>query len=152
MIRARNPKTDDTEIYRLIQDELIPMSHTAHPLDAQTIRDLPIRFRRGMTYVAAEGKTSKPYGFIRFEITGEILYLDMLVVHPDHRNRQWGRKLLLAAEAYGLSRNCRASRLFVDQVNTKAQNLYTRLGYQANQYYPELRCYEMIKQLASSTY
>ncbi|TCN00712.1 acetyltransferase (GNAT) family protein [Paenibacillus sp. BK033] len=152
MIRARNPKTDDKEIFRLIQAELIPMSHTAHPLDAQTIRDLPVRFRRGVTYVAAEGKTSKPYGFIRFEVTGELLYLDMLVVHPDHRNRQWGRKLLLAAEAYGLTQNCRASRLFVDDINARAKNLYARLGYQAIQYYPELRCYEMIKPLASSSY
>ena len=147
MIRARNPKTDDTEILRLIQTELLPLSYSVHPLDAQVIRELPKRFRWGHTYVAAAGKTSEPYGFIHFEITGNILYLDMLVIHPHHRNRNWGKRLMASCEGYGQAHQCIAARLFVDEINTKALHFYTRLGYHITRYYPDLKCYEMIKPL-----
>lgn len=147
MIRARNAKTDDAEIFRLIQTELIPMSYTVHPLDAHVIRELPKRFRNGVTYVAAAGKTSLPYGFVHFEQTGEILYVDMLVIHPQHRNRDWGKRLMASCEAYGLAHHFTAARLFVDEINSKARNFYTRLGYYTIGYYPELRCYEMVKPL-----
>ncbi|MFC4776873.1 GNAT family N-acetyltransferase [Paenibacillus sp. GCM10023252] len=147
MIRSRNPRTDDDEIMRLIKRELIPLSHTIHNGDAQTIRELPKRLRRGVTYVAAGSKSSTPYGFIHFEIIGSILMFDMLVVHPDHRNRQWGRKLIAHSEAYAQSQQCSLARLFVDQINSKAMRLYARLGYQTVRYYPELRCYEMHKPL-----
>lgn len=148
MIRERNPRTDDTEIFRLIQTELIPFSHTVHSSDPQTIRDLPKRFRRGATYVAAPGKSSAPYGFIHFEAMQAVLYVDMLVIHPKHRNRHLGKKLMASCEAYGIAHNCLVARLFVDESNPKAHHFHSRLGYETINYYPELRCYEMIKPLA----
>lgn len=147
MIRIFNPRTDEAEIVRLIRTELIPLSHTVHQHDAQIIRELPKRFRRGVTYVAALSKKSPPVSFLHFEVMGEVLYLDMMVTHPDHRNRQWGRKLIAQSEAYGISQQCRIARMFVDQVNAKAHNLYIKLGYITVNYYPELRCYELLKPL-----
>ncbi|NIK76246.1 ribosomal protein S18 acetylase RimI-like enzyme [Paenibacillus castaneae] len=147
MIRIFNPRTDEAEIVRLIRTELIPLSQTVHQHDAQTIRELPKRFRRGVTYVAALSKKSPPVSFLHFEVMGEVLYLDMMVTHPEHRNRQWGRKLIAQSEAYGISQQCRIARMFVDQVNTKAHNLYHKLGYITVNYYPELRCYELLKPL-----
>ncbi|MFF2481885.1 GNAT family N-acetyltransferase [Paenibacillus sp. NPDC058071] len=148
MIRARHPRTDDAEIFNLIRKELIPLSHTAHPLDARLVRELPIRFRTGRTYVAAPGKTEKPYGFVRFEIMEPVLFIDMLVVRADQRNRDWGKKLMASSEACGLAHRCKAAKLYVDDVNGKAMRFYSRLGYKPVRYYSDLRCYEMVKPLA----
>ncbi|MGM0880221.1 MAG: GNAT family N-acetyltransferase [Bacillota bacterium] len=147
MIRLYEPRIDEAELVRLIRTELIPLSHTVHQHDAQTIRELPKRFRRGVTYVASLSKKSAPVAFIHFEVMGEVLYLDMMVTHPEHRNRQWGRKLIAHSEAYGQAQQCKVARLFVDQVNAKAHQLYNKLGYNTVRYLPELRCYELLKPL-----
>lgn len=147
MIRFYEPRYDEAEVVRLIRTELIPLSHSVHQLDAQTIRELPKRFRRGVTYVASLSKKSAPVAFIHFEVMDEVLYLDMMVTHPDHRNRQWGRKLIAQSEAYGQAHQCKVARLFVDQINAKAHQLYNKLGYENVLYHPELRCYEMLKLL-----
>ncbi|RCW42164.1 GNAT family N-acetyltransferase [Paenibacillus prosopidis] len=147
MIRLYEPRIDEAELVRLIRTELIPLSHTVHQHDAQTIRELPKRFRRGVTYVASLSKKSAPVAFIHFEVMGEVLYLDMMVTHPEHRNRQWGRKLIAHSEAYGQAQQCKVARLFVDQVNAKAHHLYNKLGYNTVRYLPELRCYELLKPL-----
>lgn len=147
MIRFYEPRYDEAEVVRLIRTELIPLSHSVHQLDAQTIRELPKRFRRGVTYVASLSRKSAPVAFIHFEVMDEVLYLDMMVTHPDHRNRQWGRKLIAQSEAYGQAHQCKVARLFVDQINAKAHQLYNKLGYENVRYHPELRCYEMLKLL-----
>ncbi|QYR22843.1 GNAT family N-acetyltransferase [Paenibacillus sp. sptzw28] len=147
MIRPRNARTDDTEIIRLIRKELIPLSYTASPRDAQTIRDLSKRLRGGVTFVASRTKTSTPLGFIHLYTQGDTLLYDMLAVHPRHRGRQIGTMLMAQGEAYGLSQKCSVARLFVDQGNPRAHRLYSRLGYETIGYYPELRCYELVKNL-----
>jgi ribosomal protein S18 acetylase RimI-like enzyme len=152
MIRLYEPRIDEAELVRLIRTELIPLSYTVHQHDAQTIRELPKRFRRGVTYVASLSKKSAPVAFIHFEIMGEVLYLDMMVTHPDHRNRQWGKKLIAHSEAYGLAQQCKVARLFVDQVNAKAHHLYNKLGYNTVRYHPELRCYELLKPLTPAIF
>ena len=47
MIRLWRQRTDQPEIIRLIRAELIPLSYTASPRDAQTIRELPGRLKQG---------------------------------------------------------------------------------------------------------
>lgn len=145
MIRLRNARVDDPVLFELIRKELIPYSHTVHFLDAQVMRELPIRFRRGTTYVASAGKMSPPLGFVHFELTDGTLYVDMLAVHPASRNQGIGRRLIAAAEATGRSRGCTMARLFVDESNPRARRLYERLGYRITCYFRELKCYEMIK-------
>ncbi|WP_274649283.1 GNAT family N-acetyltransferase [Paenibacillus humicola] len=147
MIRLRRPRTDDAEIIRLIKKELIPLSYTSNPRDAQVIREIPKRLRRGVTFVASRTKTSVPFGFLHLYTIGDMLVYDMLAVHPDHRGKQLGTKLMLCGEAYGLSQKCRTARLFVDEGNGRAHKLYARLGYDTVRYYPEVRCYEMAKML-----
>ncbi|MBD2867691.1 GNAT family N-acetyltransferase [Paenibacillus arenilitoris] len=147
MIRTYDPRRDEAELVRLIRTELIPLSHSVHQLDAQVVRELPRRFRSGVTYVASLSSKSPPVGFIHFEIMGDVLYLDMMVTHPDHRNRGWGKKLMACSEAYGKARLCSVARLFVDQINTKAHHLYAKLGYETVRYHPGLRCYELLKPL-----
>ncbi|MBW7476607.1 GNAT family N-acetyltransferase [Paenibacillus oenotherae] len=147
MIRFRRPRTDDAEIIRLIKTELIPLSYTAHPRDASTIRDLPKRLRRGVTFVSSRTKTSKPQGFVHLVTIGETLLFDMLAVHPNHRGKQAGTMLMAQGEAYGRAQGCSIARLFVDDINPRASRLYARIGYKTIRHYPELRLYEMIKPL-----
>lgn len=147
MIRLRNPRTDDPVIFKLIQKELIPFSYTVDDNDSQAIRDLPKRFRLGTTYVEAQGKTSPPAGFIHFQLTGDILFVDMLVVQPASRDRGVGRRLMAACEAHGLAHSCVAARLFVDKSNPRAHRFYEKLGYRTSRYFHELRCFEMFKWL-----
>ncbi|TYP70145.1 GNAT family N-acetyltransferase [Paenibacillus methanolicus] len=148
LIRPRRPRTDDAEIIRLIRTELMPLSHTANPNDAKTIRELPKRLRQGVTFVISRKKTSMPLGFLHLYVIGDILQYDMLAIHPDHRGKHWGRLLMAHGEAYGRSKNCTLARLFVDKGNDKAHFLYQRLGFTTVRYYDFIRCYEMTKTLA----
>jgi ribosomal protein S18 acetylase RimI-like enzyme len=147
MIRARRARTDDKEIIRLIKQELIPLSHTASPRDAQTIRELPKRLSDGVSLVYSRTQRSVPMGYIHYYIRGELLLYDLLVVHPQHRGTQIGTTLMNQAETQGREKGAKIARLFVDHSNPRAQRLYARLGFQTIRYYPDLRCYEMLKSL-----
>ncbi|WP_165822323.1 GNAT family N-acetyltransferase [Paenibacillus montanisoli] len=147
MIRARIARTDDDEIIRLIKKELIPLSYSASPRDAQTIRELPKRLSDGTSLVYSRTKRSIPLGFIHYYLRGDTLLYDMLVVHPQHRDKKIGTRLLAKAEEEAKAKGCRIGRLFVDLGNPRAQRLYTRLGFQTIRYIHEVRCYEMIKWL-----
>ena len=149
MIRLWRERTDQSEIIRLIKAELIPLSYTASPRDAQTIRELPGRLKQGVTLVSSRKKTSIPLGFIHFYIRGDLLLYDLLAVHPHHRGKKIGTMLMAHAESYGRSKNCRLARLYVDHGNPNAQRLYEALGFQTVHYHAELRCYEMIKVLTA---
>ncbi|RJE91228.1 GNAT family N-acetyltransferase [Paenibacillus sp. 1011MAR3C5] len=149
MIRARKARTDDAELVRLIRTELIPMSHTARPLDARMIRELPKRFRKGNTYVATRSKFGPPVAFVHFYVHQNQLIVDMLVTHPEHRGRHYGTALMAHAEAFGKARHCHVARLFVDRINGRAHHFYNKLGYHTVRYVPELQCYELLKPLAS---
>ncbi|WP_219838644.1 N-acetyltransferase [Paenibacillus sp. R14(2021)] len=147
MIRARRARTDDQEIIRLIKQELIPLSYTASPRDAQTIRELPKRLSDGVSLVYSRTKKSMPLGFIHFYTRGQLLLYDMLVVHPQHRGKQIGTLLMNEAELHSRQQGATHARLFVDYGNPRAQRLYARLGFQTVRYYSDLRCYEMLKAL-----
>ncbi|AJY77442.1 hypothetical protein VN24_02410 [Paenibacillus beijingensis] len=145
LIRLRAPRTDDGAIISLIRKELIPLSQTVHPRDAQTLRTLKKRLRNGSTIVAAKSKTAAPIGFIHYEIVSGIIHIDLLAVHPDYRGFSIGRSLLAAAENDGRRSGCVLSRLFVDEGNEKAHRFYKRCGYTAAGYHAGLKCTEMIK-------
>lgn len=147
MIRARRARTDDQEIIRLIKQELIPLSYTASPRDAQTIRELPKRLSDGVSLVHSRTRRSLPTGFIHFYLRGDLLLYDLLVVHPQHRGKQIGTTLMNQAETQGRQNGAKIARLFVDHSNPRAQRLYARLGFQTVRYYSDLRCYEMLKAL-----
>lgn len=146
MIRIRKP-SDDTELVRLIKAELLPYSHSVRPHDAHTIRELPKRFRWGVTYVAAKGKTGPPVAFVHCSASRGELLVDMLVTHPQHRGCGHGTSLMSYAEAYGRKHRCAVSRLFVDRSNGRAMAYYHKLGYSVFRFWPDLQCYELIKQL-----
>jgi ribosomal protein S18 acetylase RimI-like enzyme len=112
------------------------------------IRELPKRFRTGVTYVASRTKQGPPVAFVHIYALGKQLYIDMLVTHPEHRGQSWGTTLMAYAEAYGKKHGCDVSRLFVDRINARAHRFYMKLGYLTVRYIPELQCYELLKPLA----
>lgn len=150
MIRARKPQ-DDPELVRLIRTELIPMSATARPLDARMVRELPHRFRWGVTYVATRTKQGPPVAFVHFAAFGGQLMIDMLATHSAHQGLGIGSLLMAHAEAYAASRQCSMARLFVDAYNGKAQRFYRKLGYSWIRYIPEWHVYELAKPLIPAT-
>ncbi len=123
------------------------MSHTARPLDAHMISELPRRFRRGVTYVVSESRQSKPVAFVHLEKWGSELLIDMLVTHPQYRGMHYGSALMAKAESYGRSQQCLSARLYVDDINDRGLRFYTKLGYLTTGYIAGLRCYELIKPL-----
>lgn len=144
MIRIRKP-SDDSELVRLIRAELIPFSHTVRPHDAHVIRELPKRFRWGVTYVAAKSKTGPPVGFVHCSASHGVLLVDMLVTHPQHRGCGHGTSLMNYAEAYGRKHRCSVSRLFVDRSNGRAMSYYHKHGYSVLRFLPDQQCYELFK-------
>ncbi len=146
MIRARKPQ-DDSELVRLIRAELIPLSATARPLDARMLRELPHRFRWGVTYVTTRTKQGPPVAFVHFVVDGGQLWIDMLATGSAHQRLGNGSLLMAHAEAYAAARECGMARLFVDASNGKAQRFYGKLGYGVVRYLPEWQCYELAKPL-----
>lgn len=146
MIRVRKPK-DDPELVRLIKSELLPYSYTVRPGDAHVIRELPKRFRWGVTYVATRSKQGAPVAFVHCHASQGVLLVDMLVTHPQQRGCGHGTTLMNYAEAYGRKHRCSISRLFVDASNRRALAYYQKLGYSILRFWPDLQCYELVKSI-----
>lgn len=146
MIRARKPQ-DDPELVRLIRTELIPLSASARPLDAHMVRELPLRFRWGTTYVATRTKQGPPVAFIHFVTMDGLLLIDMLACHSSYRGYGFGTALMEQAEAYGQARECSVAGLFADSSNGTALRFYGKRGYTIVRYVPEWQVYELVKPL-----
>lgn len=69
-------------------------------------------------------------GMITFELKGGTAQIGLIAVHPDHRRKSWGRKLVLAAEREALTQGATSMLIPTQEVNAPAVKLYTDLGYQ----------------------
>ncbi|MCZ8522846.1 MULTISPECIES: GNAT family N-acetyltransferase [Paenibacillus] len=147
MIRKRIPRQDDTIIFKLIEDLLLPYARQTKP--GLQLRPSAIRKRlaEGLTYVdTAAGR--KPAGFILLKPKErERLRVDLLAVGRAYQGLGIGRRLMEKAERTAGMYGCREVELWVDEANASAQRFYVRLGYQAVHYDSRLRCYLMIKPL-----
>lgn len=146
MLRLRSPRRDDGTICRLIEQELVPYTHTAVTAEDLKPRVISRRLDKNTTYVLAKGGRP-PYGFISFMVRDGRLLVDMIALDRNYQRRGWGALLLGAAEQYGRSRKCSEAHLYVDESNTGAQRFYERHGYRVVQYDPALRCFRLAKYL-----
>jgi len=147
MIRYRRPKQDDTFIMRLIDSQLVPISHLS-PAQIETIRkDIPKRLSRGITLIACQRYEDDPLGFVHFILHGKLLYIDMLAVAPESQRKRWGNMLMVHAEKFAASRGCTRSKVMVDAGNASGLSFYRKLGYVTVRYHTHNQCHELEKTL-----
>ena len=70
------------------------------------------------------------HNIFRDSKTGE-WYIDILSVHPNHRRKGIGMKLLQAVEELAKQQGASVIALNCDKINDKAYQLYQKLGYTA---------------------
>jgi ribosomal protein S18 acetylase RimI-like enzyme len=146
MIRKRVASMDDTVIYKLIVQEIVPFSKKYKNSSSISVSSIQKRLSRNITFVSAQGNRS-PLGFISIIIKNRILFVDMLAVNSRFQGRGLGKELMLEAERFALKKRCSAVRLFVDDTNTKAIGFYESMGYSTIRYVSEIGCYLMDKSL-----
>ncbi|WP_025692221.1 GNAT family N-acetyltransferase [Paenibacillus zanthoxyli] len=145
MIRYRRPKQDDAIIHRLIESELVPLSHLPAKVLDQVKKELPRRLGQGVTLVASTDYDSDPLGFVHFMLHGDLLYIDMLAVADSAKRKRWGNMLMDRAERFALSRGCHRSKVAVDVGNAAGLAFYQKLDYTVVRYLPQSMSYEMEK-------
>ena len=94
----------------------------------------------GQILVVREG--GSPLGMINLLFTvstalgGRVAILEDMVVHPNHRGRGAGSKLLQAAIDFAKSVGCRRLTLLTDQTNKSGQRFYKRHGFTLSEMVP----------------
>ncbi|UPK47228.1 GNAT family N-acetyltransferase [Paenibacillus pabuli] len=147
MIRQRKSKLDDVAIMRLIDSQLVPLSHMSESEINKIRKEIPLRMNRGMTFVVSQNPDNEAVAFIHFLMHGELLYVDMMAVAPKEQRKKYGQTLLLKAENFATSRGCKRSKVMVDEGNTKGLHFYQKNGYTLVRYIMLSRCYELEKTL-----
>ncbi len=147
VIRQRTSKLDDGAIMKLIDTQLVPLSHMSEKEINKIRKEIPLRMNRGMTFVVSPEPDKTAVAFIHFLMHGELLYVDMMAVSPKEQRKRYGQSLLLKAESFAASRGCKRSKVMVDEGNTKGLQFYQKNGYSAIRYIMISRCYELEKTL-----
>ncbi|WP_366289472.1 GNAT family N-acetyltransferase [Paenibacillus sp. AN1007] len=147
IIRQRSSKLDDGAIMKLIDTQLVPLSHMSEKEIHKIRKEIPLRMNRGMTFVISPEPNQAAVAFIHFLMHGELLYVDMMAVSTKEQRKRYGQTLLHKAESFAVSRGCRKSKVMVDEGNTKGFQFYQKNGYQNLRYIMMSRCYEMEKRL-----
>lgn len=147
IIRQRSSKLDDSAIMRLIDTQLVPLSHMSEKEIHKIRKEIPLRMNRGMTFVISPEPDQAAIAFIHFLMHGELLYVDMMAVSTREQRKRHGQTLLQRAESFAVSRGCKKSKVMVDEGNIKGTEFYQKNGYQVLRYIMISRCYEMEKRL-----
>lgn len=146
MIRKRMAQ-DNATIFRLIEQELVPLSHLSVQEMDQIRKELPRRLNRGITFVACRPGHAQVVGFIHVMLHGELLYIDLIAISSAHQGKHYGKKLLEHAEQYGRIRRCKRVKVMVDEDNIRGIHFYLRHQYQILRYVALSRCHELEKSL-----
>ena len=147
IIRQRSSKLDDSAIMRLIDTQLVPLSHMSEKENHKIRKEIPLRMNRGMTFVISPEPDQAAIAFIHFLMSGELLYVDMMAVSTREQRKRHGQTLLQRAESFAVSRGCKKSKVMVDEGNIKGTEFYQKNGYHILRYIMVSRCYEMEKGL-----
>lgn len=92
---------------------------------------------QGRIYCAREGSVVLGMVSLLFTVStaegGRSAWLEDMVVHPDHRNRGVGERLIQYALQDGQKLGCTRVTLLTDGVNTAARRFYERMGFQLSE-------------------
>ncbi|CAM2988954.1 GNAT family N-acetyltransferase [Paenibacillus sediminis] len=147
MIRYRRPKQDDPVIIRLIETELVPLSHLPKDELMKIKKDLPKRLSGGVTLVASKQYESGAIGFVHFMLHGDLLYIDLMAVTPAEQGKRHGKMLMAHAENFACSRGCIRAKVMVDAGNEQGHSFYKKMGYYTVRFIPQTQCFELEKML-----
>ncbi len=146
MLRKRRALTDDRALLSIVSSELLPLTRRSQP-DAKFNKKLvKKRFSEGNTFVAVN-RAGAIRGFITYVIAKDVLFIDMLAVHPAAQGKGWGTRLMEKAERAGKKANCQDAILYVDRDNEPGKAFYRKLGYRQERYVDKLKCYLFSKSL-----
>ncbi|NVJ86790.1 MAG: GNAT family N-acetyltransferase [Algoriphagus sp.] len=68
-------------------------------------------------------------GMVTFEEKENFAEIGLVAVHPNHRRKSWGRKLIQAVELEIFNRGISKLKIPTQQSNIPAMNLYEHIGY-----------------------
>ena len=88
VIRQRTSKLDDGAIMKLIDTQLVPLSHMSEKEINKIRKEIPLRMNRGMTFVVSPEPDKAAVAFIHFLMHGELLYVDMMAVSPKEQRKR----------------------------------------------------------------
>lgn len=125
---------DEEDVWALLAIERQCFSH---PWTAGNFRDgIAERGRSWILVLRTPVEPSEPGGgivaYCAFRVVVDELHVHNLAVHPGHRGRGLGRRLLVLAMDFAARRGARAALLEVRQSNWPALQLYRSLGFQVS--------------------
>lgn len=147
MIRLRKKNVDDKQIRKLVDCELVPLSHMHPSLIQKARKELPQRLDQGITFVSYENDPKIVNGFIHLLLYQRTILIDMLAVASKAQGKGCGKALLSRAETLGRTKGCESARLLVDDDNIRGIHFYRKQGYSILRHDSWNRCYEMSKML-----
>jgi ribosomal protein S18 acetylase RimI-like enzyme len=131
-------KGQGAAITELPLDDWLETIYLIHPIDDLTMKDWEREFLLKISlpsrYVIVM-KQGKACGYGRSVLQGNILNIEKLWVHPDHRNQGFGTQLIQGLLQKGNEDGAEIAYLTVNQSNKEAQRLYTRLGFEVRYSY-----------------
>jgi ribosomal protein S18 acetylase RimI-like enzyme len=133
-IRAFVPGDTD-EVLRMVRELYVEDPSPHSPGDGNVRRTLGVITdeRRGAVWIADDGEATRPIAYMFLsrlwsnELGGDVVFIDELWVEPDRRGRGVGTALV--RHAIATTKGAVAFELEVTPNNTRARNLYERLGF-----------------------
>jgi ribosomal protein S18 acetylase RimI-like enzyme len=131
-------KGQGAAITELPLDDWLETIYFIHPTEDPKMKDwereflLKISLPSRYVIVMRQGKAC---GYGRSVLQGNILNIEKLWVHPDHRNQGFGTQLIQGLLLKGNEDGAEIAYLTVNQSNKEAQRLYTRLGFEVRYSY-----------------
>jgi ribosomal protein S18 acetylase RimI-like enzyme len=147
LIVKRDPNRDDTFLFKLIKDELLPLALIRFPDTVFNNDEFLHRLSNGTTYVW-KGRAGRIIGFVHLFLQDEKVWLDMIAVQRHQQGKGIGKKLVQHAIIVGKAFRLNEISLYVDKSNRKAIRFYKKLGFRSVQYHSHIYCYELTKSLS----
>ncbi|WP_164931528.1 GNAT family N-acetyltransferase [Longirhabdus pacifica] len=140
MIHLRRAKSDDSHIYTLIEEQLLPYTKESNPHVKWNMVICKKRLAKGITWVI-DTEQSKFVGFIHVLPKYQDVNVDLLAVRPKYQGNGYGKQLLYKAHHYALENGYGHVYVYVDRRNKGAQKFYKREGYASIGYDKETDTY-----------
>ena len=131
-------KTQGGEITELALDEWIDTIYFIHPVENIKMKEWERQFLMKISLpnrYAIVKQNGAACGYGRSALQGNILNIENLWIHPNHRNQGLGAQLIQGLLQKGFEDGAEMAYLTVNRSNKAAQRLYGRLGFEVKYAY-----------------